>query len=176
MSILRTTNPLALQYLMTDDIYAIQDTPALSTASPILQVPETVDIPAAPSLDYFEYIGENNKYILIVIDDPAHANLPPKELEALLNILKAKKQELKDVAILNLHKYPTATFNSLKDFFACNSLILFGINPSQLQLEQIQANQISTIGQTRILATFSFTEMLDNLDKKRVFWEEMKKL
>jgi hypothetical protein len=90
--------------------------------------------------------------------------------------LKAKKQELKDVAIVNVAKYPSATFKDLKDFFACNSLVLFGINPAEIKLEGIQSNQIINQQNTKILATFSFAEMLTNTDKKRTFWDEMKKL
>jgi hypothetical protein len=169
---------------MTEDIYTIDpvrtvqppETREKKTEAPVLkeESPVSQSITEVPAV--YEYLGENNKYSLIIINDPSHPSMPPKELEALQNILKAKKQELKDVAILNLHKYPSATFKSLKDFFACNSLILFGINPSQIQLEQVQANQITAIQNTRILATYSFSEMLGSVDKKRMFWEEMKKL
>lgn len=171
MSALKTIHPVALQFLMTEDLYALAD----ATVKPeALAIAPAVAVEDAPT--FFEYVGENNKYVLILLNDAAHKTISPKELETLQNILKGKKQDLKDVAILNLHQYPTATFKALKDFFACNALILFGINPAQLQLEGIQANEITLQNGTRILATFSIAEMLQHVDKKRVFWEEMKKL
>ncbi|MGV3508358.1 MAG: hypothetical protein ACO1N7_03635, partial [Sphingobacteriaceae bacterium] len=124
----------------------------------------------------FDYLGENNKYILILVKEPAHKIIDPKELETLANILKGKKQEIKDVAIVNLNNYPSANYENLKSYFACNSIIMFGVNPAQIAVSGIQANQISSYQGTKILATYSITEMLNSVDKKRAFWDEMKKL
>jgi hypothetical protein len=125
---------------------------------------------------FFDYLGENNKYTLILVNEPAYAVIGPKELETLTNILKGKKQETKDVAVVNLHKYPSANFDALKGFFACNSMVFFGINPTLLGIEGVQANQIVNHQGTKVLATYSITEMLSSADKKRVFWNEMKTL
>ena len=189
MSALNTTNPLALQFLMTDDLYNVineaelvnnssQELLITTVQDPQISVPEisNIPVPVLESPTYFDYVGENNKYCLILINESSQSTMPPKELEALVSILNAKKQELKDVAILNLHKYPGTTFKALKDFFACNSLILFGINPLTIALDNIQSNQIVNKDGTKILATFSFSEMMNNLDKKKMFWAEMKKL
>ena len=188
MDTLKASHPLALQFLLTEDLYSIEaevksQVPAAATA--VVQEtkkeagvePETastVDVKEEPL--YFEYLGENNKYLLILVNSPSHPVIDPKELETLLNILKGKKQDLKDVAVVNLSKYPAATFAGLKQFFACNSLVLFGINPAQLGLAAIQANQITVCENTKVLATFSIAEMLNSVDKKRAFWDEMKKL
>ncbi|MBC8054743.1 MAG: hypothetical protein H7Y13_16925 [Sphingobacteriaceae bacterium] len=184
MSILKTSHPFALQLLMTEEIYSIsadelpslpslQKTEAVIAGAQELPVKEVVST-EEPS--YFEYLGENNKYILVLVNEPVHPFIEPKELETLVNILKAKNQELKDVAVLNIRKYPNATFAALKNFFACNSIIFFGINPTQFNIPGIQSNQIAVHESTKILATYSIAEMLNNVDKKRVFWNEMKKI
>ncbi|MEJ6981841.1 hypothetical protein WG906_15340 [Pedobacter sp. P351] len=203
MSTLKISDPFALQFLMTDDLYSIHADviPELSetreVATTVIKAlntdtieptPAIITIPAektetpgpaivkTESPSFYEYLGENNKYILILFNDPAHKTIVPKELETLSNILKGKKQDIKDVALVNLSSYPTATFSSLKEFFACNSIVLFGINPAQLKIEGVQANQITSYQGTKILSTFSIAEMLSNVEKKRAFWDEMKKL
>jgi len=213
MNILKISHPVALPFLMTDDLYSIASdelqaptatdmsqsealtespvtakaenifetkaavqSPAITmpeAANELLSIPKEAVTPVAES-SYFEYLGENNKYILILIDEPTHQHIAPKELETLLNILKGKKQELKDVALLNLKKYPSATFNGLKKFFACNSIILFGIDAARIGIEQIQPNQVTSFQGTKVLSTFSIAEMLTSVDKKRAFWDKMK--
>lgn len=196
MSTQKTSHPFALGLLMNEDLYHFSgDEINVRTISEDQQILAPVEVKeprrdkeaerlpevkqaseAAPEPNYFEYLGENNKYTLILVNEPAYDVLGPKEMETLLNILKGKKQDLNDVALLNIRKYPTATFPALKEFFACNSIIFFGINPSQLKIDGVQANQISVHGNTRILATYSITEMLNSVEKKRAFWDEMKKL
>jgi DNA polymerase III psi subunit len=169
MDTLKASNPLALPFLMTEDLYSVENEIAVFIEN---NIPEA----SKPEPAFFEYLGENNKYLLLLVNDPQHQNINPKELETLVNILKAKKQELKDVAIVNLAKYPSATFDELKNFFACNALVLFGINPAQIKLDGVQSNQLINHQNTKVLATFSFAEMQTNTDKKRAFWDEMKKL
>ena len=205
MNALKTTDPFALNFLMTDDLYSIKsdtfqevpvtkeepqavlqtnDPPATAAPVPMItEIPNETAVPQNTPVSnkseppaFYEYLGENNKYILILFNDPAQKIIDPKELETLANILKGKKQEIKDVALVNLYNYPTATFSSLKSFFACNSVVLFGTNPAQLGIDGIQSNQITSIQGIKILATFSIAEMLTNVDKKRAFWDEMKKL
>lgn len=209
MNTLKISHPVALHFLMTDDLYHISSEdlnalpaadisqsevspatqaeksiePAAKIQSPVITVPAVTDeilsIPkevTAPVVEpsYFEYLGENNKYILILIDESGHQHIAPKELETLLNILKGKKQELKDVALLNLKRYPSATFNALKKFFACNSIVLFGIDAARIGIEHIQLNQVTSFQGTKVLSTYSISEMLTDVDKKRAFWDKMK--
>lgn len=181
MNSLKTTNPLALQYLMTEEMYAVAEDlqNPVAEISPIIspvveEVKPALEVSAEP--EYFDYLGENNKYMLIIINEVAHKNMQPKQLEALLNILKAKKMELKDVAILNFNNYPGVSFAALKKFFACNAIVIFGVNPAEMKIEAVQSNQITSHQETKILATYSFDEMMADTDKKRIFWNEMKKL
>lgn len=205
MNSLKITHPLALHFLMTDDLYSLKSDELTEVATaiqsvqesdkvadevaeistPIISIPklveETVEAAKEPVVTknepaFFEYLGENNKYILILVNEPAHKSIDPKELETLANILKGKKQEIKDVALVNLNNYPKATYQELKGFFACNSIILFGIDPAQIKIEGTKLNRIASFQGTNILATFSIAEMLSNVDKKRAFWDEMKKL
>jgi len=178
MSTLLSRDPQALQLLMNEDLYSLinENAGEASNADAEIKPEPATAILKDDAPPYFDYLGENNKYTLVLVDAPSCDHISPKDLETLLNILKGKKQELKDVAILNTSKYPSLTFESLKDFFACNTMILFGINPSRLALEGVQSNQIISKDGTKILATYSFKEMMESIEKKRTFWEEMKKI
>jgi hypothetical protein len=161
---LKTNNPLALRLLMTDDLYFIDEQNEQNNIN------DTDEFPEIP----VDYLGENNKYILILVNSPEQY-ITSGDLNTLTMILKAKQLELRDVAILNLNKYPK-DFNYLKEFFSCKKLVLFGINPQQIGLQDITSNQICLFKETSILTTYSFDEMQNDDSKKRLFWNVMKKL
>ncbi|SKB63329.1 hypothetical protein [Daejeonella lutea] len=183
MGKLITHNANALRFLMTEDIYDLGD--ALDSATPqpapitILtnedrKLPLVEDIPAEMKPLSFDYLGENNRYFLVIVDDKTHPSLNSTHKEMLMKIMAAKKLELRDLAILNFAKYPNSTFSDLKDFFSCNRITLFGIDPQRLGLPAIGANQPARHEDVKVLATFGLEEMSSNTDKKREFWNVMK--
>ncbi len=224
MSELRTTHPLALHFLLNEDIYRLKqeeeasvpekvaapapdsevsdlkiiETPALNTE---VSEPKTIEAPAhnvaaseakiietpapepvtpepakedAPPI--FNYLGENNRYMLLLVNSPGENIMPAKELEALQSILQAKKLDLKDVAIVNHTHYSSLLFQQLREYFACSTLVLFGVNPQHLKMPDFPPNVITPYEGIKVLSTYSFAEMLGSNDKKRAFWNEMKKL
>lgn len=185
MKSLITQDPAALQLLMTDDIYLIsekqksvikiQDNTVPESFSSVEEVVEAEKEAAiVTSVRDFTYLGENNKYFLILIDDKAHKELNAPHLELLLKIMLAKKLELRDLAILNLNNYPNVSFTDLKEFFGCNRLALFGISPLQISLPSLTANQSEKHDGVSILATYSLEEMINDETKKKQFWNVMK--
>ena len=167
MSLLHCTDhPIVLSTLFTEDIYLIPD----KKPDPNTPVQKKV----SPAEIYFEYLGENNTYFLIVIADKKHPQIAPITLQILLKIMLAKGLTEKDLAIVNYANYPGVTFNELKAFFACTKIALLGINPQHLQLPPIAANQPETIQQVKVLTSYSIEEMQANETKKRQFWHVMK--
>ena len=168
MSLLKTTNPVALRVLFSEDIYFVDDLGEQAIVEqPIVEVKESI---------VFNYLGENNKYFVILVNDPAVEHINSKDLDALTSILAAKKMEIRDVAILNYAKYPKATFSDVKSYFVNTRLVLFGINPQQLGLPAMESNKICDHENVKVLASFSFAEMQADPSKKRIFWNEMKLL
>jgi hypothetical protein len=165
MSDLKTTNPIALSILMTDDLYLVDD--QREKTSLVIE-------DESSGLLHFNYLGENNKFILILVNDLTQDIINPENLKTLTTILAAKQLELRDVAIVNLDKYQAANFNILKSFFACRKMILFGVNPLQTGMVDIDSNKTTLFKETKILATFSFEEMRNDTTKKRLFWNVMK--
>ena len=180
MSNLLSQNQSALKMLFTEDIYIIPEKEVIPPAqipAPVepvkadIKVDNEVSIPVKKD---FEYLGDNNKYFLVLIDEKIHTRINPAHQEMLLKIMNAKKLELRDLAILNISRYPDAKFNELKSFFSCSKVLLFGVAPTQVGLPSINLNKASSAGTVKVLATHSLEEMRNSPDKKREFWNIMK--
>ena len=193
MNSLQTQNPIALSLLINEDIYRIPE-PAenidlavagdtenvvveshenkvlITEKLPIVVLSEPIIVKPA-----YKYIGENLKSILILVNELDSEILKTEDLLALNKMLAARKLEQKDVAILNIHKNTHLTFQELKDFFGFNKLLLFGINPADLGISGMVANQICTFQNTQILGTWHIKQMQLDEKKKLTFWTEMKK-
>lgn len=163
-----THHPDALKLLFNDDIYYI---PEGELAKETLSVNDTL---ADLEPKTFSYLGENNKYFLILIDDEINKELNTLHLDVLLKIMNAKGLELRDLAILNLNNYPGITFSDLKEFFVCSKLVLLGISPERIFLPSLSSNQPEKHENVKVLATYSLEEMINNRDKKIQFWDVMK--
>ena len=172
---LLTDDPNALRFLMTEDIYNVNEVinPGPGTMDTTIEESKE-QIPAEkPGLE-FAYLGENNRYFLVLVEDNSRKELSNEHKEMLLKIMSAKNLELRDLAIVNLALYPKATFSELKEFFSCNRIVLFGINPQKIGLPAIASNKAEKYMDVKVLPGFSLEEMSSNTDKKREFWSVMK--
>lgn len=185
MNNLQSNDLMALSFLIDEEIYCIKEEIILNeeklspskTENKIEELVPPVIIKDSPSNQRdtdFKYLGENNKYILIIVKEPDFDFLNQNDLGFLLKILAAKKLELKDVAIINLEKNNPLTFDDLKAFFACNKIITFGFNPQILQIESAVANKKSIFKDTAILGTWDLTKLQQDVKKKGIFWDELK--
>jgi hypothetical protein len=145
------------------------------TAIPTLETPQaSAAVPEIKKSLEFTYIGENNKYFLILIDDANNKEISPIHKETLLKIMTAKGLELRDLAVLNLNLFPNANVNELKDFFSCSKLVLFGINPQRIALPSISSNKVENHLNIKLFSTYSIDEMINDVNKKKEFWAIMK--
>lgn len=199
MSNLHSNEHIALRFLLTDDIYIVdkktenplpkQENVDIDVQSEVLVREEKISQTAAPQIETitpkmdvaeakkskeFSYIGENNKYFLILIDDIANKEISQTQQETLLKIMGAKGLELRDLAILNLNSFPGTNISELKDFFQCSKLVLFGINPQQISLPSIGANRVENHHNIKLFSTFGIDEMINDVNKKKEFWAIMK--
>jgi hypothetical protein len=83
---------------------------------------------------------------------------------------------LDDVAIFNRAKYPDSSFEGLKDFFKPKKLLLLGKQALPEDLAPLTLNKPQQLNNCNTLFSFSFDEMMDNNEKKKAFWEQMKQL
>jgi len=195
MSTLHTNEFNALRLLMTEDIYILDKKSESSENSLKIITPtepvkvfvteKTVkpEIPAVkPAPDpaeiknakEFTYIGENNKYFLILIDDTKNKEISTLHKETLLKIMSAKGLELRDLAILNLDQFPGTNITELKEFFSCSKLVLFGINPQRIAIPGLSSNKAENYNNIKLFSTYSIDEMIIDVTKKKDFWAIMK--
>ena len=175
MSNLLTHDPNALRLLMTEDLYILPQQEKAAEIIPERQEADPIQKPAEMvKSKEFSYIGENNKYFLILFDDHTRKEISSQDKETLLKIMSAKGLELRDLAILNIAQYPGLQFSELKDFFSCSRAALFGIDPKRIELPAIGANRVEKHMDVRVLPTFSLEEMNTDIAKKREFWNVMK--
>ena len=195
MSTLHTNESNALRLFMTEDIYILDQQPVSSeneikiekpTAAEKVFITEKTAIPEMPVAipvpdsavikkpKEFSYLGENNKYFLILIDDAKNKEINSLQKETLLKIMSAKGLELRDLAILNLDQFPGTNITELKEFFSCNKMVLFGINPQRIELPPISSNKVENHANVMLFSTFSIDEMINDVTKKKDFWAIMK--
>ena len=202
MSNLLSQDQSALKMLFTEDIYLVHEetkeapapiiereiiaeadvripleikVPVAGKIQPELKGPDITAQPEVPNaFADFEYLGENNKYFLVLHDDRIHTRINPVHQEMLMKVMAAKKLELRDLAIVNISRYPGVKFDALKSFFSCTRILMFGVNPSDFGFGTLKLNQEKSAGSVRILATYSLEDMRNNAEKKREFWNVMK--
>ncbi|QEK52010.1 hypothetical protein FYC62_10360 [Pedobacter aquae] len=198
MDSLNTAHPLALSILLNEDLYVIEpvettpNTEVITaqkeepkaavenkTVIPVLQntpieTQESAKAQTPVSKPVFNYLGDNNKYLLIIVNDTTHQFINDKDLAFLLKILAAKKLDLHDIAILNTKSYTDLTFKDLKDYFACNKILTFGIDPKSLQIQGITANKAGEFDSVKILGTWALSLLDTDVKKKTVYWNELK--
>ena len=186
-----STDSAVLTALLGSDVYHISEaTSQLEQASLIAKEPniekqviaaEQVVIrsteQALKTVNY-DYLGENNKYILILIDQPLKSEIiSAKDLLLLEKTLAALKLELRDVAIVNLQQCEELHFKSLKEFFSCNKVIGFGIELAKIGIEkEVPINTVFRIEDCPFLLASSLEELSSNQAQKVLWWSAMKSI
>lgn len=87
----------------------------------------------------WKFLGENKKQILLVMNDPEAVHVSDNQLPFLVNLLKACRLSLGDVAVFNFYslasqskeaKVKPEELNELLNYFAPQKIFLFGVHPS----------------------------------------------
>ncbi|MBD1394043.1 hypothetical protein [Mucilaginibacter glaciei] len=198
---MKVENPQAFRFIMPDEIYLLDqdkgdktttlaENPVLTQPAPEpVLAPETEIeqvIPPPPAAaqpvvvqtpgSAFNYLGNNNKRFLILTSYHNEQFIAPAHQAALENILKRKELDLNDVVILNTHTYPEATIKQLYGHFKPDKILILGANAIPEGLTKPTLNQPVRTSTIAILYSYSFDEMMDSNENKKVFWEQMKTL
>jgi hypothetical protein len=196
----KVENPAAFRFLLEDELYLLntdkmlydkaiepEPTPAV-TSSPIIEPSKPEQVTASPSLTPepqaviktqvadFKYMGKNLKSFLVLTNYKTAEFITAEHLTALENILKRKDLGPDDVAIFNLANYNETKFSQLKTFFKPVKVLVLGGDALPQDIKVLKPNKPVTSNGITVLYTFSFDEMMDNVDYKKVFWEQVKTL
>ncbi len=170
MSLLNTSNPLALKVLMSETIFdidfSISSVNDESLNGPLIQKELEITL---------KTYGGNNKNILFVISDNSNEFLSADAEIAFMKILKALKLALEDIVVLN-HNEPDKglTFGKVKEKLNPKNCIFLGAEPQLLGIEGCAENILKIQDDIQFLYSYSFEEMLRDTEKKRLFWDAIK--
>lgn len=120
-------------------------------------------------------LGGNARHVVFVVNEPSYPYMAPAELEALKKMLAASGMSIDDVAVVNAAG-TDLTDGKLQRVFQPACLVLLGVSPRQAGLPEMEINQSAIREGTQVLYTYSFNEMMENTEKKRLFWERFKTL
>lgn len=197
---MKVENPAAFRFLLEDELYLLnadkmlydkiaepepttaessspvieQITPGPATTSPSLAA-EPQPVIQTPVAE-FKYMGQNLKNFLVLTNYGADEYINAGHLTALENILKRKGLGPDDVAIFNLAKYSETKFSQLKPFFKPAKVLVLGGDALPQDIKVLKPNKPVTSNGITVLYTYSFEEMMDNVDYKKTFWELVKTL
>lgn len=189
-----TTNAEALRLFFTEDVYFIKDKALNPEAAPAASkdLPGTTDQavtkvtemnPAAGVTEKqaermwnFEYLGRNQKGILILVNDALNKVSSPQGTELLRKLVKAIKLTNNDFALVNYAGYQGAAFNVLRTFFKCELILSFGVEAAHLGLEPQPLHQLCHFDQVRIVFTRNLHDLDADIDSKKVLWTTLQML
>lgn len=181
-------NPVAFSFIMQDDIYlldgdkSLYNSPVPAAVSNILSEPEpvynttTANEPEAEKIEpvSFKFMGGNKKHYLILTYYPGIDFIDDVHLGALQSTLGRLNTGADDVAIVNMANYPGTGFEQLRSFFNPEKILFLGKESFPAGGTDIQLNKVSFTEGIRTLLTFSFDEMMNSVEHKKAFWEQMK--
>ncbi len=159
----------ALRFILQDEIYLLDEDKSLYSGTPKsqpeIQTPQPV----------FNYLGANKKNFLILASYSEHEYIKDEHLVALESVLSRIGYSREDVAILNLAKHGS-TFEQVLAFFGPKKLVILGESAIPQRMGNAKFNVIEKSEDLAVLYTFSFDEMMANVDNKKTFWEQIKNL
>jgi len=121
-------------------------------------------------------LGENQKKVLLLINDPSFKFLPDDEMELLTNLITACKLSMADIALVNfnLDRHNYHQFNSQ---FEPQKILVFGVTTAELELPfEIPYFQIQPFQKQFYLTAPSLKDFLNNTALKKELWKSLQKL
>jgi hypothetical protein len=165
----KVEDPNALRFILQDEIYLLDEDKSLYSGAQKSQ-PEI-----QTSQPVFNYLGANKKSFLILVSYPDHEFIKDDHQVALEAVLGRIGYNRDDVAILNLAKHD-AKHAQLLTFFVPKTLVILGESAIPPGMVDLKFNGIEKSEGLTVLYTFSFDEMMANVDNKKTFWEQIKNL
>lgn len=154
-------DPYLLARIYTQPIIPGKSTPVVNEQNPLPKV---------------KFLGENQKNIVLFIQNENGAYLNDELFNLLTNILNACKLGMQDVALVNTAQAPASSLTMWQQAINMRQCVFFGITPANLGLEPLPAYQIHTAAGVQLL--FSDTLETIAIDKllKGKLWNGLKQL
>ena len=122
------------------------------------------------------FLGGNKNGLIILVDEPSVLFLPDTQLVFLMDILKACRMGMEDVAMVNLHSQKLG-YKTLEEELKPRYTILFGLQPQQIDLPiTFPEYQLQSYNQQVFLSVPKLDILEKNREEKTKLWTSLKKL
>lgn len=123
------------------------------------------------------YLGNNKKHVVILVNYPNAVYLPDAQLNFLTNILTACKLSLDDIAIINMQQMGAVGFKELFKAVPAKSVLLFNVIPEAIALPiNFPLFQVQSFDGISYLTAPALTEIEKDKSLKTELWTSLKKL
>jgi hypothetical protein len=121
-------------------------------------------------------LGENQKHVLFLVNDPSNKFLGDEEMEMLLKLIAACKLSMADIALVNFQSN-RIHYRQLNVQFNPKKILIFGVSTAELELPfEIPYFQVQQFQQQFYLTAPSLKDLLDNTDLKKELWISLQKI
>ena len=137
-----------------------------------------VDIdPESSESNVFAFLGKNKKKVILIVNDKQSQFIGADSLQFLIEILKACKLEIEDIALINIDGEPAVDYKSLQAFFKPQTIICFGIDLNRLQFPlEFPEYQVQRYNHQQYLSAPSLEKIISDIPEKQKLWNCLKKL
>lgn len=140
-------------------------------------VEPTIPDPGSTNLPAWKFLGNNQKNVLVVVENSGSVHLPDEELSFLTGILGACQLSLADVAIVNLHQHRGVSYRELTHYFKSRIVLLFAIEPASFGLPMhFPQYQVQPFNGTSFLYAPSLKDLENDRVEKSKLWVCLKRL
>lgn len=143
---------------------------------PIIPEMRKAEPVAGKVLPKLKYLGENQKNILLLIQNESEAYLNDELFNLLANILNACKLGMQDVALVNTVLYPGTTLPDYAQSIAVKQCIIFDIAPSLLGLPDADLFVPVNNNGITLLHSVPLSQIAADKQQKGRLWQGLKLL
>ncbi len=123
------------------------------------------------------YLGKNNKHILILVNEKDHKFLGDDELSFLMNILSACNITMADAALVNSYSNECVVYENLIKTFAPSTILFIGTEPQALGFPVlIPMYQVQIYNKQQYLCAPSLQKLSSDKEEKKQLWMALKKI
>jgi hypothetical protein len=114
------------------------------------------------------FLGNNNKYIAILIKDSQNRYIGDDSLQLLVNMLSALQLSLQDVAVINISVTPF-TYKEIGEQFGARVCLMFGVSTQSIELPfQMPDYKVQAFSDCKFLCSASLDKMKGNSKEAKV--------
>ena len=123
-----------------------------------------------------QFLGGNQKNILILVNDPNSVHLNETDLQFLTKILTQCKLTLADVSIINTMNLQHISFEDLCNKLNPKQIICFGNDDFELPISSTEEYQIHNHNDRSYLFAKDLHLLINDTNEKKSFWASLKKM